>query len=203
MRNLFKDSRDYDVLVQSPELFEKSNDQRAALKRQLKKMYPTAKNTGLSYEDRSLNARVTGLLSPERIDGVTEEVHHQNALSLIGIALDKADDVGKHQIHNLLEHNGVDVGNNVFNLINLDKNDHDELHNFAREMGLEIQGKGSKGLARRLIDAKSNQEILDCVQDYCDYGIPLLEEKADELITNTENRKKARGLAYQYIKAKR
>ena len=203
MRNLFKDRRDYDVLVQSPELFEKSNDPRGALKRQLKEMYPTAKNSGLSYEDRSLNGRVTGLLSPERVDGVAEEVHHQNALSLIGTALDKADDLGKHQIHNLLEHNGVHVGNNIFNLISLDKTDHDELHNFAREMGLEMQGKGTKGLARRMMDASSNEELLGLVQDYCDYGIPLLEEKANELITKTEGRKKARGLAYQYINAKR
>ena len=150
-----------------------------------------------------MNAKVAGLLSPERIDGVTEEVHHKNALSLIGTALDKVDDSGKHQIHNLLEHNGVHLGNNIFNFINLDKSDHDELHNFAREMGLEMQGKGTKGLARRMADATTTGEILDYVQDYCDYGIPLLEEKANELITKTESRKKARGLAYQYINAKR
>lgn len=203
MRDDFPNRRDYDVLVQSPELFERSNSQGGALKRQLKQMFPTAKNSGLSYEDRELNARLTGLLSPERIDGVIEEVHHKNALSLLGQALDMSDDAGKRQIYNLLEQNGVHTGNNVFNLINLNIDDHDELHNFAREMGLEMQGKGTKGLARRLMDSKTDSERLDCIQDYIDYGIPLLEEKADELITSREKRKKARGLAYQYKKAKR
>lgn len=203
MRNDFKNRRDYDVLVQSPELFGKSNSQGGALKRQLKEIFPTTKNSGLSYEDRDLNARLTGLLSPERIDGVIEEVHHKNALSLIGTALDMADDDGKRQIYNLLEQNGIQTGNNVFNLINLDIYDHDDLHNFAREQGLEMQGKGTKGLALRLQNARSNQEQLDTIQDYIDYGIPLLQEKADELITARENRKKAKELAYQYKKVKR
>lgn len=203
MRESFENRRDYDVLVQSPELFEKSNSQSAALKRQLKAGMPTAKNSGLSYEDRELNARVQGLLSPERIDGVIEEVHHKNALSLLGTVLDNCDDFEKAQIYNLLEHNGVTSGNRIDNLINLDIDDHDELHNFAREQGLEMQGKGTKGLAAKLMTATTLDEKLSFIQDYCDYGIPMLEEKADELITKRENRKAAKGLVYQYRKAKR
>ena len=142
------------------------------------------------------------LLSPERIDGVIEEVHHKNALSLLGTVLDRADSDGKQQIYQLLEHNGINMGNDIYNLINLEKIDHDELHNFARDQGLEMQGKGTKGLAARLINSGSTQETLGYLQDYIDYGIPMLQEKADELITATENRKKAKGLAYQYKRLK-
>ena len=202
MRDDFKDRRDYDVLVQSPELFEKSNDQAGALKRQLKSRFPVAQNSGLSYDERELNSRVQGLLLPERVDGVIEEVHHKNALSLLGTVLDRADSDGKQQIYQLLEHNGINMGNDIYNLINLEKIDHDELHNFARDQGLEMQGKGTKGLAARLINSGSTQETLGYLQDYIDYGIPLLQEKADELITATENRKQAKGRAYQYKRLK-
>lgn len=202
MREQFKNRRDYDVLVQSPELFEKDNSQSGALKRQLKAAMPTTKNSGLSYEERELNARVAGLLSPERIDGVIEEVHHKNALSLLGTVLGNCNNFEKDQIYNLLEHNGVATGNQVANLINLDIDDHDVLHNFAREQGLEMQGKGTKGLAAKLMTASSLDEKLSYIQDYCDYGIPMLQEKADELITNKENRKSAKGRTYQYKRLK-
>ena len=163
---------------------------------------PTTKNSGLSYEDRELNARVIGLLSPERIDGVIEEVHHKNALSLLGTVLDNSDSFEKDQIYNLLEHNGVATGNQAANLINLDIDDHDALHNFAREQGLEMQGKGTKGLAAKLMTASSLDDKLSYIQDYIDYGIPLLRDKADDLITNRENRKKAKGRVYQYKRLK-
>ncbi len=203
MREEFKNRRDYDVLVQSPQLFEKDNSQSGALKRQLKAVMPTTKNSGLSYEDRELNARITGLLSPERIDGVIEEVHHKNALSLLGTVLDNSNDFEKDQIYNLLEHNGVKSGNEIGNLINLNIDDHDELHNFAREQGLEMQGKGTKGLAAKLMTASTLDEKLKYIQEYCDIGIPLLRDKADDLITNRENRKAAKGRVYQYKKVKR
>ena len=103
----------------------------------------------------------------------------------------------------MLEHNGVSLGNEVSNLINLDIDDHDVIHNFARENGLEMQGKGTKGLAKRLMSADNLNDKLDAIQDYCDYGIPLLQEKADELITSRENRKSAKGLAYQWKRLKR
>ncbi len=164
---------------------------------------PTTKNSGLSYEDRELNARITGLLSPERIDGVIEEVHHKNALSLLGTVLDNSNDFEKDQIYNLLEHNGVKSGNEIGNLINLNIDDHDELHNFAREQGLEMQGKGTKGLAAKLMTASTLDEKLKYIQEYCDIGIPLLRDKADDLITNRENRKAAKGRVYQYKKVKR
>ena len=202
MRELFENHRDYDVLVQSPELFEKDNSQRLALNRQLRAALPVTKVSGLNYEDRELNARVKGLLSPERIDGVTEEVHHKNALSLLGTVLDNCNDFEKNQIYRLLEHNGVTSGNQIDNLINLDIDDHDELHDFAQKQGLEMQGKGTKGLAKKLMTATNLDEKLSYIQDYCDYGIPMLTEKADELITKRENRKSAKGLVYQYKRLK-
>ena len=66
-----------------------------------------------------------------------------------------------------------------------------------------MQGKGTKGLAAKLMTASNLDEKLSYIQDYCDYGIPMLEEKADELITSREKRKSAKGLAYQYTRAKR
>ena len=73
-----KKRRNFDVLVQSPEL---AVDQTSSLKAQLGERFNVKKNSGLSYEDRELNARVQGLLRPEP----GEEVHHKNALSLLGV----------------------------------------------------------------------------------------------------------------------
>ena len=52
------------------------------------------------------------------------------------------------------------------------------------------------------MNSGSTQETLGYLQDYIDYGIPMLQEKADELITATENRKQAKGRAYQYKRPK-
>lgn len=203
MRSEFNDRRDYDVLVQSPRLFEKSNSQGSALKRQLKEAMPTALNSGLSDEDRFLNARLQGILSPERIDGVIEEVHHKNALSLVGEALDRADDDGKERIYQLFDDGGISLGNEALNLINLDQESHDILHNFAREKGWEMQGKGSKGLALGIMNASNIDETIGYLEQYADEAVPTLTALQDELIGHTEGRKKAKGLAYQYKKLKR
>ena len=121
-------------------------------------------------------------------------MHHKNALSLLGVVLDNADSEGKKMIYNLLEHNGVDVGNNARNLINLQIDDHDVLHNYAREMGWEMQGKGTKGLAKTLAESTDIQTTLDALQTYIDVAIPALRNKQDDLI-------QARELAYEKAKA--
>lgn len=203
MRSEFDDRRDYDVLVQSPRLFEKTNAQGGALKRQLKEAMPTALNSGLSDEERFLNARLQGILSPERIDGVIEEVHHKNALSLVGEALDRADDDGKERIYQLFDDRGISLGNEALNLINLDQESHDILHNYAREKGWEMQGKGSKGLALGIMNASNIDETIGYLEQYADEAVPTLTALQDELIGHTEGRKKAKGLAYQYKKLKR
>lgn len=203
MRNEFKNKRDFDVLVQSPHLFEKSNDQAAALQRQLKKAMPTELNSGKSDADRFLNARIRGILTPERIDGVIEEVHHKNALSLVGEALDRADDEGKERIYRLFDDRGISLGNEALNLINLDKESHDILHNYARDKGWEMQGKGSKGLALGIMSASNIDETIGYLEQYIDEAVPTLRALQDELIGHTEGRKKAKNLTYQYKKLKR
>lgn len=202
-RSDFKNKRDFDVLVQSPDLFEKSNDQSAVLTRQLKAAMPTTLNSGLSKEERFLNSRLIGLLSPERQDGVIEEVHHKNALSLIGEALDRADDDGKTRIYQFLDERCISIGNEALNLINLDKESHDILHNFARDKGWEMQGKGSKGLALGIMNAQNIDETISYLEQYADEAIPTLTALQDELIGHTEARKKAKGKVYQYKKLKR
>ena len=203
MRSNFDDPRDYDVLVQSPRLFEKSNAQGGALTRQLKKAMPTELNSGLSDENRFLNARIQGILSPERHDGVIEQVHHKNALSLVGEALDRADDAGKERIYRLFDERGISLGNEALNLINLDEESHKILHNFSREKGWEMQGKGSKGLALGIMNASNIDETIGYLEQYADEAIPTLTALQDELIGHTEGRKKAKGLAYQYKRLKR
>ena len=202
MRDNFKDPRDYDVLVQTPELFAKDNNQKGALNRQLRAALPITKVSGLNFEDRQFNSRIKGLLSPERIDGISEEVHHKNALSLLGTVINNANDSDRALIYKLLEDNEISIGNDIRNLINLNIDDHDELHNFAREQGLEMQGKGTKGLAAKLMNSTNISDTITYLQDYIDYGIPLLQEKADELITARENRKAAKNIAYQYKRLK-
>ena len=202
-RNSFNNRRDFDVLVQSPRLFKKSNDQSAALKRQLKAAMPTELNSGLSEEERFLNARLIGLLSPERHDGVIERVHHKNALSLIGEALDRADDDGKARIYQFLDERGISVGDEALNLINIDKESHNILHNFARDKGWEMQGKRSKGLALGIMNAQNIDEIIGYLEQYADEAIPVLTALQDELIGHTEARKKAKGKVYQYKKPRR
>ena len=185
--------RNLDVILQSPEL---AYDQATALSSQLNDKFNVRKNSGLSYEDRELNARVQGLLRPEE----GEEVHHKNALSLLGVVIDNADDAGKRQIYELLEHNGIDYGNRAGNLINIGKIPHDELHNFAREQGLEMQGKGTKGLAKLLAESKNIEQTLEYLQDYIDYGIPLLREKQNELLTAQYAKAKERAQNYKWNK---
>ena len=203
MRSEFDDRRDYDVLVQSPRLFEKTNAQGGALKKQLKEAMPTELNSGLSDEERFLNSRLQGILSPERIDGVIEQVHHKNALSLVGEALDRADDDGKERIYRLFDERGISLGNEALNLINIDEESHKILHNFAREKGWEMQGKGTKGLALGIMNASNIDETIGYLEQYADEAVPTLTALQDELIGHTEGRKKAKGLAYQYKKLKR
>jgi len=191
-----KKRRNFDVLVQSPEL---AVDQTSSLKAQLGERFNVKKNSGLSYEDRELNARVQGLLRPEP----GEEVHHKNALSLLGVVLDNADDAGKAQIYNLLEHNGIEVGNRAGNLLNIGEIPHDEIHNFAREQGLEMQGRGTKGLAKLLAESTDINKTLEYLQDYIDYGIPLLREKQDELLTAQWAKAKERGQNYMWSPPKK
>ena len=130
--------RDYDVLTQSPQLFKRSNTQRDSLSTQLNKLMPVTKVSGLSDEERFENKRIQSILRPQ----LDEEVHHQNGLGLIGTVLNNADDEGKEQIYRLLEHNNIPIGDNILNLINLDKAGHDELHAFAQKEGLEIMRNG-------------------------------------------------------------
>ena len=191
-----KKRRNIDVILQSPEL---AYDQTGALSAQLNSRFNTQKNSGLSYEDRELNARVKGLLSPE----TGEEVHHKTALSLLGVVLNNADDVGKARIYELLEHNGIDIGNRAGNLLNIGEIPHDELHNFAREQGLEMQGKGTKGLAKMLAESTDIKQTLGYLQDYIDYGIPLLREKQDELLEAQYAIAKERGQNYMWNKPKK
>tara|TARA_R110002049_G_scaffold306352_1_gene504686 strand:+ start:191 stop:802 length:612 start_codon:yes stop_codon:yes gene_type:complete len=203
VRSEFDDRRDYDVLVQSPRLFEKTNDQKGALKKQLKEAMPTELNSGLSDEERFLNSRLQGILSPERIDGVIEQVHHKNALSLVGEALDRADDEGKERIYRLFDERGISLGNEALNLINMDKESHKILHKFAREKGWEMQAKGSKGLALGIMNASNIDETIGYLEQYADEAVPTFTALQDELIGHTEGRKKAKNLVYQYTKLKR
>ena len=177
--------RDYDVLTQSPQLFKRSNTQRNSLSTQLNQLMPITKVSGLSDEERLENKRIQSLLRPQG----DEEVHHQNGLGLIGTVLDNADDEGKDYIYRLLEHNNIPIGDNILNLINLDRAGHDELHAFAQEQGLEIMRNGTVGLAKKLSESKNIEETLEYLQDYIDYGVPLLREKQDEIITANERSK--------------
>ena len=174
--------RDHDVLTQSPHLFKRSNNQRDSLSTQLNQLMPVTKVSGLSDEERLDNRRIQTLLRPQG----DEEVHHQNGLGLIGTVLDNADDAGKDYIYRLLEHNDIPIGDNILNLINLDRAGHDELHAFAQEQGLEIMRNGTVGLAKKLSESKNIEETLEYLQDYIDYGVPLLREKQDEIIAARE-----------------
>ena len=187
-KDAFADNRDYYVLLQSPELYNKYNDQRNALSKQLNNKFPTQKRKGRSPEEIEENQIVQNILRPNKGD----EVHHKNALSLIGVMLENADDAGKEAIFNVLEHNGISIGNDAYNLLNLDQKSHDDLHAFAQEQGLEVQGregKGSKGLAARAVNSRDINTTLDVLQDYIDYGIPLLTEEQDRLLQEADNRK--------------
>ena len=184
----FADNRDLYVLMQSPELYKKYNNQASSLSTQLNKYMPTTKSSGLSPEEIYENQTVQNLLRPE----VGDEVHHKNALSLIGTMMANADDDGQRAIINVLEHNGVAIGDDIYNLLNLDKRSHNELHKFAQQQGLEIQGiggKGSRGLAKRVNESKDIMTTLDLLQDYIDYGIPLLTEEQDRLLQESDSRK--------------
>ena len=178
-RKNFKNARDYDVLVSSPELYKKYSNVRDSQSVQLNDLMPTTKSSGLSEKEIQENLLVQKILRPEG----DEQVHHKNALSLIGIALDKADDAGKAQIYNLLEQNGIDIGDSIYNLINLPKAVHEDHHRFTREQGLEMQGKGTKGLARKLQESTNIDSTLEYLQDYVDYGVPLIRENIDDLMT--------------------
>ena len=184
----FADNRDYYVLMQSPELYKKYNDQRSSLSTQLNKHMPTTKSSGLSPDEIYENQVVQNILRP----APGEEVHHKNSLSLIGTMLANADDAGKEAIFNILEHNGVSIGDDIYNLLNLDEQSHDALHRFAQEQGLELQGtggKGSRGMAKRVNESKDIMTTLDVLQDYIDYGIPLLTEEQDRLLQESDARK--------------
>ena len=184
----FADNRDLYVLMQSPELYKKYNTQKDSLSTQLNKYMPTTKSSGLSPDEIYENQVVQKILRPEAGD----EVHHKNALSLIGTMLHNADDAGKEAIFNVLEHNGVAVGDDIYNLLNMDKQSHDALHSFAQQQGLEIQGvggKGSRGMAKRVNESKDIMTTLDLLQDYIDYGIPLLTEEQDRLLQEADARK--------------
>jgi len=178
-RKAFLDPRDYDVLVSSPELYKKYNDQRDSLSSQLNKIAPTRNTKSITEDERLVNTALQKALRPEKGD----EVHHKNALSLIGIALDNADDMGKAQIYNLLEQNGINIGDDIYNLINLPLSVHKDHHRFTVDQGLEMHGKGTKGLARLIQKSSDNEKTLEYLQDYIDYGIPLIEENINDLLT--------------------
>jgi len=149
---------------------------------------PTTKSSGLSPDEIYENQVVQNILRP----APGEEVHHKNSLSLIGTMLDNADDAGKEAIFNILEHNGVSIGDDIYNLLNLDEQSHDALHRFAQEQGLELQGtggRGSRGMAKRVNESKDIMTTLDVLQDYIDYGIPLLTEEQDRLLQESDARK--------------
>ena len=179
-RKNFKNARDYDVLVSSPELYKKYSNVRDSQSVQLNNLMPTTKSSGLNEKEILENLLVQKILRPEG----DEQVHHKNALSLIGIALDNADDAGKAQIYNLLEHNGIDIGDSIYNLINLPKAVHEDHHRFTRDQGLEMQGKGTKGLAKKLQESTNLDSTLEYLQDYIDYGVPLIRENIDDLMTS-------------------
>ncbi len=177
-RKDFSDPRDYDVLVTSPEHYKKYSNVRGSQSVQLNKIAPV-RGKNISEEDKLLNKTIQKVLRPEKGD----QVHHKNALSLIGIALDRADNAGKAQIYNLLEHNGIDIGDDIYNLINMPTSVHEDHHRFTRDQGLEMQGKGTKGLAKRLLDSTDIDSTLEYLQDYIDYGIPMIRENIDDLLT--------------------
>ena len=179
-RKNFKNARDYDVLISSPELYKKYSNVRDSQSVQLNNLMPTTKSSGLNEKEILENLLVQKILRPEG----DEQVHHKNALSLIGIALDNADDAGKAQIYNLLEHNGIDIGDSIYNLINLPKAVHEDHHRFTRDQGLEMQGKGTKGLAKKLQESTNLDSTLEYLQDYIDYGVPLIRENIDDLMTS-------------------
>tara|TARA_R100000908_G_C3713209_1_gene118979 strand:- start:24 stop:749 length:726 start_codon:yes stop_codon:yes gene_type:complete len=178
-RKQFPDPRLFDVLVSSPEHFKKYNNVKDSQSVQLNSLYPVTKKGESNIDTRATNELVQRVLRPESGD----QVHHKNALSLIGIALDNADDAGKAQIYNLLEHNGVNIGDDIYNLINLPQRVHEDHHRFTRDQGLEMQGRGTKGLARRIKDSSNIDDTLEYVQDYIDYGIPMIRENIDDLLT--------------------
>ena len=149
---------------------------------------PTTKSSGLSPAEIYENQVVQNILRPE----LGDEVHHKNSLSLIGTMLANSDDAGKEAIFNVLEHNGVSIGDDIYNLLNLDERSHDALHRFAQEQGLEIQGiggKGSRGMAKRVNESRDIMTTLNLLQDYIDYGIPLLTEEQDRLLQEADARK--------------
>ena len=101
-RKNFKNARDYDVLVSSPELYKKYSNVRDSQSVQLNDLMPTTKSSGLNDKDIQENLLVQKILRPEG----DEQVHHKNALSLIGIALDNADDAGKRRCFGFRALNG-------------------------------------------------------------------------------------------------
>ena len=103
----------------------------------------------------------------------------------------------------MLEHNGIEIGNRAGNLLNIGEIPHDEIHNFAREQGLEMQGRGTKGLAKLLAESTNINKTLEYLQDYIDYGIPLLREKQDELLTAQWAKAKERGQNYMWSPPKK
>ena len=176
--------RDLYVAMSSPELFRRDNKAAPALKRAVKGAYPVTKKAVPDDEERWLNQRINDLLMPERdLEGRIEEAHHKNPLNFLGTARDKASSEGNARIDNLLEHYGVSEGNRGGNLLNLQREDHDDIHNYAREKGWEMQGKGTKGLALKLVNAVTDDEIVSIVTEYLDTAVPALTAKQDDLIT--------------------
>lgn len=176
--------RDLYVAMSSPELFRRDNKAAPALKRAVKGAYPVTKKAVPDDAERWLHQRVNDLLMPERdLEGRIEEAHHRNPLNFLGTARDKASSDGNARIDNLLEHYDVSEGNRGRNLLNLQHEDHDDIHNYARENGWEMQGKGTKGLALKLANAVNDDEIVGIVTEYLDTAVPALTARQDDLIT--------------------
>ena len=112
---------------------------------------------------------------------VGTQAHHRSTLAGNDWMYDGLDDEGRKELAELLEQLGVITGNSKFNRNDMPKLEHDQLHTWMRENGVEFAG--SK-IAKKINNwaQMSPKERMKVIETWIEFGQGIQDEKSFEIM---------------------
>lgn len=149
-----------------------------------------AKGVAGRQADHARENKVRGALGESSTQGqdtfyegaeVGTQAHHRAGLAGSDWMYEGLDDAGRAELAELLRELGVVTGNSSLNRNDMPKLEHDALHKWMRENGIEFAGRD---VAKRIKNfAKmSPQERMEIIKTWVEFGQGIQDEKSFELM---------------------
>ncbi len=122
---------------------------------------------------------------------VGTQAHHRSTLAGNDWMYEGLDDEGRAELAKLLEQLGVITGNSKFNRNDMPKLEHDQLHTWMRENGIEFAGRD---VAKKIKDFNkmSPQQRMKVIETWIEFGQGIQDEKSFDIMKERKGVPKAR-----------